>query len=78
MLRFVLAMPVVASLILAILVCLQMGCATVQTSSRISTCLTDPINNQLHCDGKSQPWSESGGYVCHKLEDHAEYMRGCR
>ena len=54
------------------------SCASAPQLKRIPTCLTDPANNAFHCDGVTQPWSESGGYVCHKLDDHEEYFRGCR
>lgn len=55
-----------------------LSCASAPQSKRIPTCLTDPINDALHCDGVTQPWKDSGGYVCHKLDDHEEYFRGCR
>ncbi len=55
------------------------ACASAPPSRRISRCLTDPRNNALHCDGVSMPWGDHFiDYVCHSLDDDAEYMRGCR
>lgn len=54
------------------------SCSSVSLRPRLPVCLTDPANNALHCDGVTIPWAAGAGYVCHKLEDHEEYMRGCR
>lgn len=54
------------------------GCASAPLRARLPACLTDPANNALHCDGVTIPWAAGAGYVCHKLDDFEEYMRGCQ
>lgn len=54
------------------------ACASSPPRRRIPLCLTDPVNNALHCDGVTKPWSEASGYVCYSLDDHEAFMEGSR
>ena len=53
------------------------GCST-PGSKRIKLCLTDPIRDQLICDGEIIHWKNASDFVCYRLDDHEEYFRGCR
>lgn len=44
---------------------------------RIDTCLTDPERDTLHCDQGPIPWPAARGYVCHPLDQWADYIRDC-
>lgn len=65
-----------ATLLLAI--SLVEACSSVPKSAqRIPTCLTDPDNNQFHCDGDDRPWPAMKGYACFKLEDYEALISSC-
>ena len=57
------------------------ACAHPAGSARIAECIATPSHpDGLFCDGEFIPWDSADpvGYVCHRLEEHEEYMRGCR
>jgi hypothetical protein len=54
------------------------SCSTPGKMDRLATCLTDPKNNAMHCDGVTKPWADMSGYACHRVEDLEEYLKGCR
>lgn len=55
------------------------GCATYPRVRDVRTCIADPRNNALHCDGETKAWGiEFEKYVCHPLDQYEAYMRGCK
>lgn len=78
-------MPRSDSLILLVVSLVAFGIAVLSScssapkpSAGIPTCLTDPVNNLLHCDGKPKAWKDSAGYVCHPLEQWQTFFEACR
>lgn len=54
------------------------SCATTPERPRLASCLTDPKNDSMHCDGQTYPYSEMFNYVCHRLDDFETFLRSCK
>lgn len=56
------------------------GCAHTQVPARrVPVCLTDPASGTAACDEITVPYSTMYDYECHKLDDHADYLKArCR
>lgn len=57
-----------------IITLLATSCAAVPRPY-LETCLTDPRNNALHCDGTTKHWGNAFDYVCHPLAQWEKFMK---
>jgi len=75
------AVSLTAALVFILLIlALEPGCASpVTRPTRLPTCLPDPENNALYCDGEIVLWKDTKGrFVCHAIDQWATYLESCK
>lgn len=53
------------------------SCSTGPRLGRIETCVTDPENNVVHCDGNTKRFRDTKRMICFPLDQFEEYFEGC-